>query len=138
MVHVEIHDGDALRAMRGLGVARGDRDIVDEAETHGRLRAGVMARRPRRDERRIGVPAHDRVHGGDGPARGAPDRLHGFRAHDRIAVERGVALFRLRLFERRKVTFGMDAQQRLARGARGRSAQESLEAIRVQLSFNRA
>ena len=34
VMDVEIHDGDAVGAMRGLGVAGGDGDIVEEAEAH--------------------------------------------------------------------------------------------------------
>ena len=34
VVHVEIDDGDALDAMNGLSVARGDRRVVEEAKAH--------------------------------------------------------------------------------------------------------
>ena len=50
VVDVEIDDGDALGAMGGLGVAGGDRRVVEEAEAHRRRRLGVVAGRPRGDE----------------------------------------------------------------------------------------
>ena len=50
VVDVEIDDGDALGAMRGLRVARGDRRVVEEAEAHRGRDFGVVAGRPRRDE----------------------------------------------------------------------------------------
>ena len=50
VVDVEIDDGDALDAMGRLGVAGGDRRVVEEAEAHRRRRLGVVAGRPGGDE----------------------------------------------------------------------------------------
>ena len=56
VVDVEVDDRDALDAVRGLGVARGDRGVVEEAEAHRRRRFGVVAGRTRRHEGVVDAP----------------------------------------------------------------------------------
>ena len=41
-MHVPIGDQDALDSMLALGVARGDRNVVEDAESHALVRARVM------------------------------------------------------------------------------------------------
>ena len=45
VVHVEVDDRHALQAVRVDRVARGDRDVVEDAEPHRPCAACVMARR---------------------------------------------------------------------------------------------
>ena len=113
VMHVEIDDGDSLDAVGRLGVTGGDGDIIDEAEAHGIARAGVMARRARGHESVVGPPRHHLVDGGDAAAGRAPDGLDRLGTHERVAVERGVAFARRRLFERREIGLRMNALQRL-------------------------
>ena len=62
--------------MAVLGVARADRDVVEEAEAHRAIRGRMVARRAHRAERRgESSPdyAIDRLrHGSDRPDRGVP------------------------------------------------------------------
>jgi hypothetical protein len=136
MMHVEIDDGDALGAMRRLGVTGGDGDVVDKAEAHRIAHARVMAGRARCDKGRVGFAAHHFVHSGDGAARRTPDGFERRGAHDRIAVERGIGLARLRFFERGEITFRMDALERLYRRARRVDARKKLERFRLEFALN--
>ncbi len=100
VVHVEIDDGDALEPMRGLGVARGDRGVVEETKTHRRRRFGVVSGRPRRDEGVVDAPARHFVHGVNRPARRAKRGLPGPRRHRGVRVELNAPLARRGLFDR--------------------------------------
>ena len=51
MVDVPVDDGHALESRAGLGVAGGNRDIVEEAEPHRRVRPGMVSRRSDERER---------------------------------------------------------------------------------------
>ena len=54
---VEIDHRGALGAVLALGVAGGDRGVVEQAETHRPRGLGVMAGRPHGDERVGGLAA---------------------------------------------------------------------------------
>ena len=45
VVHVKVDDGDALQAVTRHGVLGGNRHVVEEAETHGLVAAGMVAGR---------------------------------------------------------------------------------------------
>ena len=83
VVDVEIDDRDALDAVGRLGVARGDRGVVEEAEAHRRRRLGVMAGRPRGDEGVVDAPAHHFV---DREGRAARRAQRGLQVPGDIAV----------------------------------------------------
>src|SRR3546814_4690761 len=44
VMHVEIHHRDAVEAVHRACMQRADSDVVEEAEAHGAVRLGVMAR----------------------------------------------------------------------------------------------
>jgi hypothetical protein len=72
VVHVPVDDEDALpecRARRG-----GNGHVVDEAEPHGPVARGVMARRADRDEGKPLAPLLERLQGGQARPRGAASR----------------------------------------------------------------
>ena len=56
VMDVEIDHRGAADAVFALGVARGDRGVVEEAEAHRLADLGMMAGRPHRDERIAMLP----------------------------------------------------------------------------------
>jgi len=70
----------------GEGPGR-DRDVVDEAETHGPRRRSVMARWPHGEERRGGLPCLESGDGVEAGAGGKEQRVVGVLAHRGIAVD---------------------------------------------------
>ena len=92
VMNVEIDDRDALRAMGGLRVARGDGGVVEKAEAHRRRAFGVMAGRPRRDKGVGEAPAHHFIDRESRAARGAHRRFQRARRHHRVRVEPRIAL----------------------------------------------
>ena len=91
VVDVEVDDRDALEAAHVERVARGDGDVVEEAEAHRLVARRVMAGRAHRAERVGDVAVDDRVGGGDGGAGGAQHRVQGAGRSDRVGVERAAA-----------------------------------------------
>ena len=61
MVHVEVDDEDALRAVLPLGMACGDGDIAQQAESFGTVGPGMMARRAYQGKTIGRLCGHDRV-----------------------------------------------------------------------------
>ena len=72
---IEIDDRDPLGAIGGLGMAGSDGRIVEEAKAHRHRPAGMMAGRARHHKGIAGLPAHDRIDGGDGAAGRMEHRL---------------------------------------------------------------
>ena len=93
MVHVEIHDRDALGAMLLLRVARRDRRIVEQAEAHRPHGLRVMAGRARGDERIGGAPADHFVDRHDGTAARPQRRLEAAGRHAGVGIELHQTLF---------------------------------------------
>ena len=79
VMDVEIDDRDAVDAVLLLGVARGDGDVVEQAEAHRPRGLGVMAGRARRDEGVRGAAGHHLVDGVHGAAGRAQRRLEAAR-----------------------------------------------------------
>ena len=77
VMDVEIDDRHPLGAVRRLGVARGDRGVVEEAEAHRVRGFGVMARRAGCDKGVANLAAHDLI---DGEDRAAGRSQRGFVA----------------------------------------------------------
>ena len=46
MVHIKIHNRDAFESMALQRITRRNRHVVQKAEAHGFVTAGVVARRP--------------------------------------------------------------------------------------------
>ena len=119
VVDVEIDDRDALDAMGRLGVAGGDRGVVEEAEAHRRRRFGVVAGRPRGDEGVVDAPARSlrRPRTSLRPPSAAPPPAcpATSRCRSRAGSRPGSALA---LLDRLDVVERMDARQRLDRDAR--------------------
>lgn len=91
VVHVEIHDRDTRQSVVRDGMARGNRHIAQEAKTHGLVRAGMVAGRPHRAERRLALARQHGVHGRDGGARRVQGRRIGMGIHAGIRVELDIA-----------------------------------------------
>ena len=93
VMDVEIHDRDALGAMRFLRVPGGDGGVVEEAEAHRRRDFGVMAGRAGRDKGVANPAAHHLVDREDRASRGAQRGLERARRHRCVGVERDPAGF---------------------------------------------
>jgi hypothetical protein len=65
----------------------GDRDVVEQAEAHRVVPAGVMSRRSHRAEAGAGLAAHQRPHHFAGAAGGVQRRLVGGLADERVRVD---------------------------------------------------
>ncbi len=92
VVDVPVDDRDALGAMGALGVAGGDDGVVEQAEAHGLVGLGVMARRPDGAEgigRLAGEHRVDREAGRAGRVRGG---LEAPRRNPGIGVDLGDAV----------------------------------------------
>ncbi len=108
--------------MAGLHCPDGDR--VEEAEAHGLLGLGVMARRPHGDERALGLAGEQCVDGGAGRT-GAPQScLDGPGRHGGVGVELDVAARRLGLDQPFRVGLRVHPLDLLERCLRGLSMLE--------------
>ena len=75
---VVVDDGNAIRTERAR-VRSGGGDVIVEAEAHGAIAFGVVARRPHHRERRPMPPAHHPRHRLDRRASGEKRDLMRFR-----------------------------------------------------------
>ena len=95
VVRVVIDDQDAFAALRER--SRRDGDVVEQAEPHRALGAGVVAGRSHGEEGGVAVAGCERVGGGEpgagGPYRGRPRPGR----HGRVEVDRPAAVLRQRL-----------------------------------------
>jgi hypothetical protein len=87
MVHVPVHDGEALDAVVVLRVARRHGDVVEEAEAHGPIPLGVMPGGTGADERGPGAPLHHGVDRRDAAAGGQQRRRPGALRHAGVGIE---------------------------------------------------
>ena len=93
MVDVPVDDGDALGAVRLLGMASGDSRVVEQAETHCGGFFGMVAGRPGSDENIVGSAGKHIVHGGVGRTDGSQRRQPAFGADRGIGVDAPNAFF---------------------------------------------
>ncbi len=107
VVHVEVDDRHALEAMHLDRMARGDRDVVEDAEAHRPRAASMVARRPHRAERRGRFFRDHEVGGHDAGAGGAQ------RGVQRVAIHRGIGIEVHRAFFRRHLADGAHVFQRM-------------------------
>jgi hypothetical protein len=87
VMDVEIDHRGAGDTVFALGVARGDRGVVEEAKAHRLVDLGMMAGRAYRDERVVMTARHHSIGGGDRTADATHHRLPGARRHRGIAVD---------------------------------------------------
>ena len=87
VVHVEVDDRDALEAVRVERVARGNRYVIEDAESHRPRAAGVMSRRPHRAEGGIVLSCQHEVGSEDRGAGGAQGGLQAERVHRGVRIE---------------------------------------------------
>ena len=119
VMHVEVHDGDALDPVGFQGVGRADGDIAEETEAHRAAALGVVAGRPHRAERALDVLPKDEVHRVDECARGAQGRGQRVRAHDGVGVEAAQRRGRRGTQQTIDVRCVVDSDELLARDLRG-------------------
>ena len=134
MMHVEIDDRDPFGAVGRLGVARGDRCVIEEAEAHRVRDFGVVPRRARGDEGVANLAAHHFVDGEDGAAGRAQRSFVRARRQRRILVDRRQSLFGRRRADRVDIVFRMDPLDGGQVGARRDVARQHLK----DLAFERA
>ncbi len=84
---VEVDDGRALGAVAALGVARGDRGIVEQAESHRHRGFRMVTRRANRHEGVRGLVPHHLVDRERRAADRARCRFETAGRHRRIGVE---------------------------------------------------
>jgi hypothetical protein len=89
VVDVEVDDGDALQAVLGHGVGGADGDVVEEAEAHGPVALGMVARRAHGAEGGVVLVAHDQIDAQAGGAGGAQGGVQGAAVHGGVAVDPG-------------------------------------------------
>ena len=116
VVHVPIHD-EHLAPPEVLRVARGERDVIEEAKPHGPIRQGVVAGRPRHAEGRPSVPHDPALHGREGHTGGSECRLPAAGPEHGVRIQGAAAPRRQRL-EGVEVAGLVHALQRLARRRR--------------------
>ncbi len=138
VVHVEIDDGHALQAVRPQRVARGNGDVVVEAEAHGAVRLGVVAGRAHAAERVLELARDHRIGGRHRRARGQRGGGKRVRVHRGIRIDRVIAAGRAGAFERIDIVGPVHALKLLARGGRGFAAlQQPVQAVRNQVILDR-
>ncbi|KGX96322.1 hypothetical protein Y023_5101 [Burkholderia pseudomallei A79D] len=128
VMHVPVDDRHPLDAVRGLRMARRDRDVVVVAVAHREIGARMVARRP---DQRIRLPKRPRHHRIDSRARGArrePRDVFGRRAARRVVAEPHHLLARHRasLGELPQIFGPMHAQQLLIGRTRESDARQAL------------
>jgi len=84
-MHVPVDDQDPRQALLLLRVTGRDGDVVEQAEAHATLAAGVMPRRPHRAERVADLACGHGIDGAQHTADGGQRRLVRFPRHGRIA-----------------------------------------------------
>jgi len=87
VVNIEIDDGDALHAVAGPGIERGNRGVGEKAEAHGAVVLGMMPRRADLRERIRRALGHHRVDRLHSRPDAAQHRLPRSRRHHGIAVD---------------------------------------------------
>ncbi len=95
VVHIEVDDGHALQAAHHQRVARGNRQVVDEAKANRSIARGVVARRAHRAEGVVHRAVDHRIGRGYGGTGCAAHRVQGARACDGVGVD-GARMARLR------------------------------------------
>ena len=121
----------------GLGMAGGDRRIVEEAEAHRRGALGMMAGRAHGDETIVHLAAHHLV---DRPAGATCSVDRGFErtgSHCRVGIELHQPLGGRGGFEPFDIAFRMDTQNRRARAGRRTGADEVLEPLLLENMLDR-
>ena len=124
---VEIDHRGALGAVLALGVAGGDRGVVEQAETHRPRGLGVMAGWPHGDEGVGGLARHhliDRMHRAAG---GTHRRLKTSRRHRGVGVDLHQTLRRRGIADGGDVVHRMTERDRLEVRCRRFDAQQRLE-----------
>ena len=129
MVDVPVDDADPL-AVR-VEEPRQDRDVVEEAESHGARRAGVVARGSNGREPRLDASVEERLAQGETRPGSLHRRLVGVGAQDRVGVEMGDAA-RDRVLHTRDVFRGVDGFQLGRGGCPGRDRLQIQPLQRVQ------
>ena len=96
VMHVPIHD-DHLALAELLSVACREGHVIEEAEAHGAVGEGVMARGPRRPERGRALLSDPALHGREGDARRGERRFPAAGPQDGVGIERATSPRRQRL-----------------------------------------
>ena len=91
VMHVEVDDGHALQAVPLQRVLGADRDVVEKAEAHRAVVAGMVAGRAHRAEGVFEFARDDRVGGRQHRAGGTQRRVPGVRVHQGVGVDLGIA-----------------------------------------------
>lgn len=118
VMHIEIDHGHPLQTTR-QSMTSSHRHIVEEAETHGLIGAGMMAGWTYRAEGIAGLAIDYRINGCHGSARRMASRCQGVRIEQGIGIERMVALTGYGCRDARQVIGRMHPQQRLVTDRRG-------------------
>ncbi len=94
MVDIEVDDGDAFKAAAAVGVAGGDRHVVEDAEPHRLTIGGMVAGRSHETERALDLAVEDGLRGGEATAGGAEGGVVGAGGDEGVGVGPGAALRR--------------------------------------------
>ena len=138
VMDVEIDHRGARDAVFALGVAGGDRGIVEEAEAHRLADFGMMAGRAHRDERVVVRAGHHRI----GRRHRAADAAHhgfpGARRHRGVAVDIDQAAGGRDVAELADIMLAMAQRHRIETAFRRLAAHQRLEAVLAEHLGDRA
>ena len=90
VVHVEVHNRDALQAVPLQRVFGGDRHVVEKTEAHGAVVAGMVTGRAHRTESVFNLAGHHRVGGGQRRTGAAQYRIPGKSIQRSVWIDLGV------------------------------------------------
>jgi hypothetical protein len=137
-MHVEIDDGRALDAVFALRMARGNRDIVEEAEAHRLADLGVMAGRAHCDEGIAVLAVHHRFGRRHRTADAAHHRFPRARGHRGVAVDIDLAAGRRDVTKLGDVILVVAERDEIEIALRRQVARQELETLNRQRFLHRA
>ncbi len=138
VVHVEIDDGRALGAVAALGVARGDRRVVEQAEAHRHRGFRMMPGRANRHEGVRGLPGHHLVDRKRRTADRARCRFEAAGRHRGVGIEAHQPVLRHRVANLLDVFLRMTQRDDFQRRARRMLARQRHEALVLEHALDRA
>ena len=117
-MHIEIQNCDAFDAILSPRMGRGNRDIIENAKSHGPIRQCMVTRWANGAKRVLQRTRHHQIDTQYNSPRGAPRCLQAMGIHRCIGIELNQPLTRRLRINFINITFAMHAQQLLALHAR--------------------
>ena len=129
VVNVEVDDGNPRETVRLQGMRGSNGDVVENAEAHGLIAGGVMARRTAGDKGTGDVAAHHQINRHHRTTSGMVGGLQGMRVHAGVGVEGMPAFGGRGRFDKIDIGGVMHPQQLAAMRARGFVMRQEIEQV---------